>query len=291
MTINNAAGVTLSAPVTLDSALVLTSGILSTGAHAITADMVSGGSQSAYVNTAGGGSLSMNNVGGTEKLFPLGTDNYAPLWITNSGVVDTFTVGVIPDAVSEPGHGRVELKWTIAEAVAGGTVGRLKFGWMGSSENSTFSGDRAAFARIVRVGADTVEVGKGAYQAQFSSEPYSVARDSITTFSSFIIGTMGPVSSAEPTGDAIPTEFAVDQNYPNPFNPTTSIRYHLPEATLVTIRLFDVLGREVGLLLNEEHEAGSYTTQWNAAGFSSGMYYCSVMAGDDVKIIKLVLLK
>ncbi|OGU71035.1 MAG: hypothetical protein A3G43_01975 [Ignavibacteria bacterium RIFCSPLOWO2_12_FULL_56_21] len=105
------------------------------------------------------------------------------------------------------------------------------------------------------------------------------------------VGEAASVGVASPNGPAIPDVFSVDQNYPNPFNPSTSIRYHIPEATLVTIRLFDVLGREVGLLLNEEHEAGSYTTQWNAAGFSSGMYYCSVMAGDDVKIIKLVLLK
>lgn len=75
-----------------------------------------------------------------------------------------------------------------------------------------------------------------------------------------------------------PLSFRIDQNYPNPFNPTTMISYQLPVTSVVTLKVFDVLGREVITLVNEEQSAGKKEVRWNAAGFSSGIYFYRLLA-------------
>ena len=89
----------------------------------------------------------------------------------------------------------------------------------------------------------------------------------------------------------LPTEYALKQNYPNPFNPTTSIKYSIPNRSKVIIKVYDVLGKEIKTLLNEEKSAGSYEINWNAADFPSGVYFYQLIAGDFISTKKMVLLK
>jgi hypothetical protein len=89
----------------------------------------------------------------------------------------------------------------------------------------------------------------------------------------------------------IPREFALFQNYPNPFNPTTTIRYDVSRPGLVQVKVYDLMGREVTELVNDQHPAGSYSIIWNAQGFASGVYYYRITAGDFVSVRKLVLMK
>jgi hypothetical protein len=92
-------------------------------------------------------------------------------------------------------------------------------------------------------------------------------------------------------GQLVPLTFTLDQNYPNPFNPTTLIRYQISEAGHVSLRIFDVLGREVRVLVNEELEAGGHETMVNAAGLSSGVYYYQLETRNFIATKKLVLLR
>lgn len=85
--------------------------------------------------------------------------------------------------------------------------------------------------------------------------------------------------------------FALYQNYPNPFNPNTIIRYQLPSASYVELKVFDVLGREIAILISEEQIAGMYEVEFNAAGLPSGFYFYSLNTGDFVSTKKMVLLK
>ena len=95
-----------------------------------------------------------------------------------------------------------------------------------------------------------------------------------------------------------PTAFALEQNYPNPFNPTTSMQYSvssLPNGTVgkqfVTIKVFDMLGREVALLVNGEKEPGTYTAEFATTGLASGTYIYRMQAGEFVQTKKMVILK
>jgi len=89
----------------------------------------------------------------------------------------------------------------------------------------------------------------------------------------------------------LPTEYSINQNFPNPFNPSTKIQYGLPEYSLVTIKIFDLLGREVMTLVNEIKNAGRYEVTFKGENFSSGIYYYRIKAGNYEQIRKMILLK
>lgn len=81
------------------------------------------------------------------------------------------------------------------------------------------------------------------------------------------------------------------QNYPNPFNPSTIIKYELKVDGFVTLRIYDILGREIKTLVNEKSNAGEHSLEFNASGLSSGIYLCYFKANDFISIKKLQLLK
>ena len=93
------------------------------------------------------------------------------------------------------------------------------------------------------------------------------------------------------TGELIPTEYALEQNYPNPFNPATTIRFSLPEASEVTLTIYNALGQKVTELVNGKLEAGKYNYEWNAKNAATGMYIYELRAGKFVSIKKMMLLK
>jgi len=88
-----------------------------------------------------------------------------------------------------------------------------------------------------------------------------------------------------------PLTFALEQNYPNPFNPTTTIKYQIPELSFVTLKIYDVLGREVTTLVNEEKLIGNYEVNFNAASLQSGVYFYRLQANNFTQIRKMILLK
>ena len=90
---------------------------------------------------------------------------------------------------------------------------------------------------------------------------------------------------------AEPTDFKLSQNWPNPFNPTTQLQYTLGESRLVSLKVYDIIGREVSTLVNEVKPAGSYTVSYDASLLSGGIYYCRIISGDFSSSIKMVLVK
>ncbi len=89
----------------------------------------------------------------------------------------------------------------------------------------------------------------------------------------------------------LPKTFALEQNYPNPFNPTTVIAYQLPTASDVSLKVYDVLGKEVMTLVNERQDAGLYNYALNAANLASGVYFYRLQAGNFVQTKKMMLVK
>ena len=101
--------------------------------------------------------------------------------------------------------------------------------------------------------------------------------------------TFSPVTLVN--SEKAPLHFQLSDNYPNPFNPSTNITFSIASKNFVTLKIYDVIGREVATLFSGELEAGEYAQQWNAAGFPSGVYFYRLQAGDFVDVKKLELLK
>jgi formylglycine-generating enzyme required for sulfatase activity len=101
-----------------------------------------------------------------------------------------------------------------------------------------------------------------------------------------------PVSSIpEQHAAETPTSFALEQNYPNPFNPRTVVSSQLPVASNVRLVIYDVLGREVAVLVNERRPAGRYQDTFDGSGLASGIYICRLTAGSYVQSMKMLLVK
>jgi hypothetical protein len=91
--------------------------------------------------------------------------------------------------------------------------------------------------------------------------------------------------------DPTPEEFTLKQNFPNPFNPSTTIEYSLPEASYVELKVYDILGNEIATLVSEEQNAGLYRADFTADNLASGFYIAQLRVGENVKTIKMSLLK
>ena len=89
----------------------------------------------------------------------------------------------------------------------------------------------------------------------------------------------------------LPVQFNLDQNYPNPFNPSTRISFSIPEKSLTTLKIYDILGNEIATLLNEEKPAGYYELQFDASKLSSGVYLYKLQSNSFVQTKKMILLK
>jgi hypothetical protein len=89
----------------------------------------------------------------------------------------------------------------------------------------------------------------------------------------------------------IPERFTLRQNYPNPFNPTTTISFTLPSRSWVSLKVFDLTGREAAVIVSQKLPAGDYLRQWNANGMPGGIYFYRLQAGSFTETRKLVLLR
>lgn len=100
-----------------------------------------------------------------------------------------------------------------------------------------------------------------------------------------------PVSGIGNSVDAIPTEFALEQNYPNPFNPSTVIEFALPKDSKVTLKIFNMLGQEVALLVNGTYKAGFHKVRFDASRLTTGVYFYQITADNFVSTKKMLLMK
>ena len=99
------------------------------------------------------------------------------------------------------------------------------------------------------------------------------------------------ITDVKSNDNSIITDYKLLQNYPNPFNPSTVISYQLSAVSNVTLKIFDVLGREVTTLVNKEQSAGNYSVTFNASRLSSGIYFYRLIAGDYIQTKKMILMK
>ncbi|MEG8948175.1 T9SS type A sorting domain-containing protein [Rosettibacter firmus] len=122
-----------------------------------------------------------------------------------------------------------------------------------------------------------------------NTNKYSVPSDQVET-----IGIMNPlpkINTDDLTNTKAVDNFELLSNYPNPFNPSTRITYSLPEASFVTLKVYDILGREIVTLVNETKPSGKYAVEFDASKLPSGTYIYQLTAGNNQTIKKMLLLK
>ena len=94
-----------------------------------------------------------------------------------------------------------------------------------------------------------------------------------------------------PIAKEVPDKFSLFQNYPNPFNPTTKIKFQIAKSSFVTLKIYDILGREVETLVNEKQTAGTYQAEWDGSIFASGIYFYKLQTESFSETKKMMLIR
>lgn len=206
--------------------------------------------------------------GGTKELYQSNiVDAVIPVELTS------FTAQVI--------YNNVELNWTTATEL----------------NNQGFYVERSQKSEVRNQDWEVIGFVAG-YGTTTEQKSYSFADDNITTgIYAYRLkqidfdGTFEYSNGIEVDVDLTPTEYTLNQNYPNPFNPTTAISYAIPKADFVTLKIYDMLGNEVAVLVNEERPVGTHTLEFNSSGIASGTYFYRIIAGEFTETRKMILLK
>jgi hypothetical protein len=172
----------------------------------------------------------------------------------------------------------------------------IRFSWYASSRAGSYRlqiADNNSFTAIIfedSLLTDTsrqvngIAAGQHFWRVNASNAAGTSDWSSVRSFS------VGSHLGENPVSD-LPTQFALMHNYPNPFNPTTTINYQLPKSAKISLRLYDLSGREVVTLVNAVQSAGYYSVIFNAANLPSGAYFYRLQAGNFVETKKLLLVR
>jgi len=140
-------------------------------------------------------------------------------------------------------------------------------------------------------------LSSGSYQLVFSAVDYNVAVTNNVTLETAnnylnvdVVLAADALTSIQSEKNMV-TNFALSQNYPNPFNPSTVISYQLPSSGFVTVKIYNVIGKEIATLVNEFQQSGNYSKEFSAGGLNSGVYFYTIKAGNFSATKKMILIK
>ncbi len=195
-----------------------------------------------------------------------------------SNIASAITVLKAPTNLNGSGSSKINLTWTNNSSNELGSIIERKQGAAGTySAIDTAASNAAAFTD------STVVVGQNYY---YRVKAYNSLVQS--AYSNEFSITVTNVASDQKN---IPDKFYLYQNYPNPFNPSTVIRYDIPSAAFVTLKIYNVIGKELATLVSEEKQPGEYSVSFNADRLSSGIYFYRILAGNFMETRKFILLK
>ncbi|HMQ77970.1 MAG TPA: T9SS type A sorting domain-containing protein [Ignavibacteria bacterium] len=127
------------------------------------------------------------------------------------------------------------------------------------------------------------------YQYSDIAASRSGSRIWIATLSQYVLKDV--VNSVSQISSQIPRDYELLQNYPNPFNPVTNIEFSIPKSSFITLTIYDISGREIEVLVNQNMNAGTYKADWDASKYSSGIYFYRYEAGEYSETKKMILVK
>jgi hypothetical protein len=285
-----------------------------------------GASNSRYINGGLGKGLIGNTT--TSKTFPVGDANgYRPVFVRQTiGAAasnrypyitarsmygnpwkDSSTVSLDIDKISRVRYFRLAYRSAGAAAI-GVTIDSIGISY--GAGDGVAAGNQNL--RVARTFGDSMKTWTGISQTtphttSLAAAPTMIIADQIVPGDSLKENRPMYVALACKTGttentlvsggssvkrkDGIPTSWALSQNFPNPFNPTTNIEFQISHSEFVSLKIFDVLGREVAVLANEANPPGAYQVSWNAVQFPSGVYFYRLQAGNFTQTRRMILSK
>ena len=136
-----------------------------------------------------------------------------------------------------------------------------------------------------------INTRKAYYNLQYITNDKSLGLHNPFYVVSVLLASIAATTGVEPISSEVPAKYELSQNYPNPFNPVTKIRFTLPEIKNVSLKIYDMTGKEVAVLVNNKLGAGTYAVSFDASSLSSGVYFYRLVAGSFVETRKMILLK
>lgn len=225
-----------------------------------------------------------------------------------SGLIGTFTsglafkddrlTGLLATSGSLPSIARTTnagVNWTIINT--GGGTGYCTIKWIENTNTCYLSAQTTGGVRKSTNGglnwtAMTVPAGTTLTHMEFKKSGTVVYGYGVSNTTGAVIKLVDNVTEVTAVNSLIPDAFKLGQNYPNPFNPTTTINFSIPSASEVSLKVYDALGKEVAVLVNEFKTAGNYSYDFTAASsLTSGVYYYRMTAGNYSDTKKLLLVK
>ena len=230
--------------------------------------------------------------------FPIFWSNPGVKGITFWGYIDDDVWGSHPDTylLRSDGRERPALQWLqtyveipisptlVSPVAASGTPRNPLFVWRSSalataynvqvSSSRTFAG----FAVDTTVADTTFQPAPLATNTTYYWRVNAVNSNGASDYTSIVGFTTGDVVSGIESSNEIPLQSGLSQNYPNPFNPTTSFEFKVSSFGFVSLKVLDLLGRDVATLVHEYRHPGVYNVRWNASGLPSGVYFCRMVA-------------
>ncbi len=254
----------------------------------------------------------------SQNIFVMSNTNFISIttngginWNNNSLPSDTMTIvdfnftnngtGYRTEYAIEPGHFGSTVTWIEKTTNAGASWVSKAYSYTNLYTNILFGENSVnGFLSYGNVLKKTTNGGENwsdeslPVQALMSTGCFvNSDRVYLGSYNGTLVTNYPPLSVRNSTTELNPKSFSLSQNYPNPFNPSTVIRYKLSVAGFTTLKVFDLLGKEVATLVNEKQNAGSYVVDFNSTAFNvpSGIYFYTLNAGEFKETRKMVLIK
>jgi hypothetical protein len=282
--VNNPNGLLLNGNMNVNSSLKMLSGDLDLNGNTITL-----GSNAVLTEMSG------NTVKGSTGKITITTELNAPSSINVGGLGATITSSVnlgsttveryhyIPSGGGAQGISRV---YNIVPTNNAGLSATLKLNYDESELNGIDETKLGIYRSMTGNDNSWNQLG-GTVNTSQNSVEYS----GLNQLNYFTLGDVDSPLPVEEENESLPQSFSLSQNFPNPFNPSTVIKYQVPENSFITIRVYDVLGKEVAILVDQEQAAGYYSILFDASKLSSGIYYYTMKSGIFNSTNKMLLIK
>ena len=242
---------------------------------------------------------SLNTTGGYFAAFynsSTGVTTGAPVWTRLDGA--SFDIGVstrITSPISWAPIKFLDTTYLIVGAytfVAGDTNDVAKL-WINPSATTFGKTEPSPTLTSVNNTSDLASVGRFFVRQDAATLTPFIEMDELRIGKTWadVTSAVKPTHVAEDKDGPSPREFCLEQNYPNPFNPTTNIRFSVEATKDVTLKVMDVLGREIATLVDQTLAPGMYTVKWDASSFPSGVYFYTVRAGAQFATQRMMLTK